>query len=98
MNHADDVVTQHLQQGFVALSNRGLAADGVAELPLNRGERRFDVRPSVVARKEFVSVELEEVKHAVPQGRLAGGDFVRPEWNERLHSHRLDQLAVEQTT
>ena len=38
MNNADEVMTEHFQQGFVALGNRRLAADGVAELPLDSGE------------------------------------------------------------
>jgi hypothetical protein len=64
MNQTDQVVAEHLQQGFVALGDGRLAAEGVAELPLHGRKGPFDVRPTVIPRQKLVLLELESSETA----------------------------------
>jgi hypothetical protein len=44
-----------------------LATDMIAELGFDHRERRLDVAALVIMRKEFVSLELEQVEHLPPE-------------------------------
>ena len=94
MNNADEVMTEHFQQGFVALGNRRLTADGVAELPLDSGEGRFDVRPLVVLSDKFIPVELKKMEQAIP-GRRFSKFGVRLERHKWCGPKRFNQVEVE---
>jgi len=72
VNHAHDVMAEHLHQKFVHLRRPRLAADLVAELALDGREGRLHVAPCVIRRKEFFAVHAEEVEQARPHLRLDG--------------------------
>jgi hypothetical protein len=79
VNETDDVVAEDLQQQFIPLRRGCLAPQRVPELALQAAERRFDVRPPMIAGEKFVPVHFEEVERFVPQARLGSADRIRTE-------------------
>src|ERR1035437_3639366 len=86
MNDTYDVMAEALQQEFVTTRNFRLTANDVAKLALHRGERRFDVRARVILRHVFVAVQLEVVKHLVPERRIAAPGCIGLERDKRLRA------------
>src|ERR1041385_4201461 len=70
VNRACDVVRDDLHQKLVRLRFDALAPEGIAEQPLHRGERRFNVAALVVVRQKLVDAVRVEVKELRPRGRL----------------------------
>jgi hypothetical protein len=66
VNEDYQVMTQNLAQRFIDHRHIGLAAQGVAELPLHHRKGRFDIRPLVIVGKEILPVEHEVVVHVPP--------------------------------
>ena len=81
LDHDAQVMTEHLRQGFVDDGRWALAANAPAELRLDHGERRLDIRALVVVREEFVTGEVVQVPHALPNlaalARASGMHFER---------------------
>jgi hypothetical protein len=59
-------MAKHLAKKLVDLSDRRLGAKPRSELGLNHGEGRFDVRPLVVVRQEFLAAIAEQMKRPLP--------------------------------
>lgn len=67
--HAE-IVRDDLAQDLVDLADLGLRPERVTELRLDHAERRLDIRPLVVAGREHLASEGEQVVHAAPGGRV----------------------------
>ncbi len=66
-NEAAEIMAQDLAKNLVHLSDRRLRPDARAELGLNHGEGRLDIRPLVVVRQELVAAIHEQMKGLRPQ-------------------------------
>jgi hypothetical protein len=55
MNQTSNIVGEHLEQDFVDLRYCCLAAHGIAEYPLDCGERGFDIRALVLFAQKFLA-------------------------------------------
>ena len=68
VDNAHDVVADDLEQQFVPLRDRRLAADDVSKFALHRRERGFDIRPPMVVRQELVPVQRALMDAAARDG------------------------------
>jgi hypothetical protein len=60
-------MSKHLAQRLVILRRLSLASQAFPEFRFDHAERGFDVRPLVIVSKEFISVEVVEVKQTGPR-------------------------------
>ena len=94
VNHADDVVTEHLEQRFVNLGGRQMTSHEASKLPLNRREGRLGVGPLMVGRPELVAMQRELMEQPVPQRRRAGARRTEFEGNERRGASGVDGFKI----
>jgi len=93
-------MAQDFAEKLIHLSDRRFRANARAELGLDHGERRLDVRPAVVVRQELVAAIHPEEIHPAPQLRARPlalrieGNRVRLEWDERERAGAVDRDHV----
>jgi len=77
LNHAAQIVTQHLAQCLVDLRRECSTSQALTKLTLDHVKRGFDVGPLVVVLQKLRAIERVKVAHPRPQLRLRRMDRLR---------------------